>query len=112
MEGRFAPFTSASSPYSRALIPHYLRAWNRLVDEEPRRSQRSNISIDGHATLQAVGKERRLPGVLFAALDCTGFVRITMFATARNCFFRLAFLWDHLTAMSYSLFRGSGRCYL
>ena len=58
-----------------------------------------------HATLQAVGKERRLLVVLFAALDCTGFVRITMFATAKNCFFRLAFLWDHLTAMSYLLFR-------
>ena len=56
--------------------------------------------------MQAVGKERRLPVVLFAAFDCTGFARLPMSVTGRNCFFRPPFLWDHLTAISYSLFRG------
>ena len=104
------PVSPTFSRLSHTLAPsgHYLRAWNRLVDTrhiELKRSQGSNISSDWHATLQAVGKERRLLVVLFAALDCTGLVRSPMFVTGRNYFFRFPFLSDHLTAMSYSLFR-------
>ena len=38
-----------------------------------------------------------------AVLDFTRFARIPMFTTGRKVD---ASLWDHLTAMSYSLFRG------
>ena len=46
----------------------------------------------------------------FAALDFTDFARIPMFAIGRKVeiivSFVIRFLWDHLAAMSYSLFRG------
>jgi len=47
----------------------------------------------------------------FAALDFTDFGRIPMFTMGRKVeivsfFIRQGFLWDHLAAMSYSLFRG------
>ena len=45
----------------------------------------------------------------FAALDFTGFARIPTFTMARKVeivSFVIRFLWDHLAAMSYSVFRG------
>ena len=85
-------------------LSHYLRAWNRLVDTR-------------HIELKEEPKVKHLNWLTcnfasFAALDCTGFARITMFATVRNCFFRLPFLWDHLTGMRYSLFRGWTRLFI
>ena len=115
-EGLRAPFTFASPPLFRAfpilsrLPGHYLRAWNRLVDtrhielkERPRIKHLKWLTC----TFASSRKRTQTSGSFICRFGLHWFRADSNVCDGQKLFLSFFFfLSDHLTAMSYSLFRG------